>query len=91
MPRRSHYDPLQPQNALTWLVVRNELSRAVEVAELAPNVDLRKVLNAARDARIATGWKADPIGPACGFFFCSRSGVRLCIGIEVRAPAQHHE
>jgi hypothetical protein len=29
---------------------------------------------------------ADPIGAACGFFFCSRSGLRLCVAIEVRPP-----
>jgi hypothetical protein len=90
MPRRSRLDPLQPQNAVTWLVARNELSRAVEVTELAPNFHLRKILNAARETRIAAGGTADPIGAACGFFLCSRLGVRLCIGIEVRAPEVSH-
>jgi hypothetical protein len=92
MPRRSRHDPLQPRNEVTWLVARNDLSRAVEVTELAPNADLRKTLNAAREARIAAGWDADPIGSACGFFFCSRLGImRLCIGIEVRPPEMRHE
>jgi hypothetical protein len=87
MPRRSIHDPLKPQNAITWLVARDELSQAVEATELAPNVDLRRSLNAEREARIAAGWNADPIGKVCGFFFCSRAGVRLSIGIEVRAPS----
>jgi hypothetical protein len=78
--------PLQPENAVTWLVVRNELGRAVEVTELVPNVNPRKVLEAEREARIAAVWSAEPIGKACGFFFFARDGLRLCAGTEVCAP-----
>jgi hypothetical protein len=87
MTRRSPpEDPLRPRSAVTWLVVRNQHSQLVEGVELAPNVDLRKVLAAERDARIATGWDADSIGARCSFFFCRKGGVRLFVGIQVIQP-----
>jgi len=53
--KRASPDPLASVNAVTWLVVRNALSRVIEFTELAPLADLRSVLNAAREARIADG------------------------------------
>jgi hypothetical protein len=85
--RRSTHDPLAAVPERTWLVVRDNLRRAVEVTPLAPRVDLRAVLNAARDARIAAGWNADQIGRSSAFFFCAKDGTRLMVGIERRDPA----
>jgi hypothetical protein len=84
--KRSLRDPLQPVDAPTWLVVRNALSEVVESIPLARRADLRAILNAERDRRIADGWTADVIGPACGSFFCSRDGVRVLVAIEVCDP-----
>jgi len=84
--KRASPDPLLPVDAVTWLVVRNALSRMVESIELPPRSDLRAVLNAARDARMAAGWAAGDIGPRCAFFFASRDGKRVLVGIERRDP-----
>jgi hypothetical protein len=86
MARRSAPDALAPQNALTWLVVRNAVNETQSCVELAPNADLRRVLNAERDARIAAGWVAEPIGNRCSFFFCTKDGLRLEVGIMRRDP-----
>jgi hypothetical protein len=87
MSRRSPpEDPLRPRNAVTWLVVRNQHSQLVEGTELAPNTDLRKVLTAERDTRIAAGWDADSIGARCSYFFCKKDGVRLFVGTQVVQP-----
>ena len=66
--KRSSPDPLASVGASTWLVVRGTVNAMIESTELAPETDLRAVLTAARDARIAAGWLADDIGPAWGFF-----------------------
>jgi len=80
--RRSEPDPLFVANEPTWLVVQNALSRIIEFTELEPGANLRKILNAARIARIADGWQADEIGRRCSFFFCVKDGVRLEVGIR---------
>jgi hypothetical protein len=87
--RRSAPDPLAPVNAPTWLVVRNGVGFVLEATELTPGADLRSVLTAAREARIADGWEAQEIGASCAFFFAVRDGVRFMIAIErwlARAP-----
>ena len=84
--KRASPDPLAPVNAVTWLVVRDALSQVLEFTELAPLADLRAVLSAARDARITDGWAAEEIGPRCAFFFASRDGERILVGIERREP-----
>ena len=85
--RRSSYDPLKAIPEPTWLVVRDKCTRVLEVRPLARRADLRAILNAAREARIAAGWRADPIGRASSSFFCSKDGMRLMVGIERRDPA----
>jgi len=85
--RRSSFDPLAPTAEATWLVVRNEIREAIEVTSLERKTNLRAILSAAREARVADGWKADPIGRSCAFFFCAKDGVRLMVGIERRDPA----
>ena len=84
--KRSAPDPLAPITAPTWLAVRNRLGFVIESIELTPGADLRAVLTAARDTRTATGWAAEPIGPSCGFFFASRDGERILVGIERQIP-----
>lgn len=84
--RRSFDDPLRPLNQPTWLIARNSLSQVVEVKPLEPLVDLRATLNAEREVRIAAGWAADAIGARCAFFFCTREGKRVMIGIERQRP-----
>jgi hypothetical protein len=81
--KRSSPDPLAPVNAATWLVVRDEINAVLESTKLAPGTNLRALLT--RDARIADGWAADNIGPACGFFFASREAKRVRVAVE-RAP-----
>jgi|SRR5690349_8483440 len=85
--RRSSFDPLAPTAEATWLVVRNEIREAIEVTPLERKVNLRTILSAAHEARVAEGWQADPIGRSCAFFFCAKDGARLMVGIERRDPA----
>ena len=84
--KRSSPDPLAPVNAPSWLVVRDRVGCVLESAELPARADLRAVLTAARDARIADGWLAEDIGPVCSFFFASRDGRRVLVGIERIPP-----
>lgn len=85
--RRSSYDPLKAIPEPTWLVVRDKCTQVLEVQRLERRADLRAILVAAREARIAAGWKADPIGRASSSFFCSKDGTRVMVGIERRDPA----
>jgi len=85
MRRRSRPEPLKPRREATWLVVRDRLSQVVESTPLEPLVDLRAVLTAAREARIAEGWECEEIGSCVAFFFCTRGGVREMVIIE-RCP-----
>jgi hypothetical protein len=66
--------------------VRNALSQVIGFTELAPLSDLRRVLNAAREARIADGWTPEEIGPSCAFFFATRERERILVTIERRDP-----
>jgi hypothetical protein len=84
--KRSAPDALAPVNAPTWLVVRNGAGFVLEATELAPGADLRSTLTAARETRISSGWAAQEIGSACGFFFLAKGRVRLMIAIERQAP-----
>lgn len=85
--RRSTPDPLATSDAPTWLVVRDMCGQLLERAELPPREDQRAALFAAREARIADGWRADAIGPRSAHFFAMRSGERIVVGIE-RDPAR---
>lgn len=85
--RRSAPDPLAPIDAPTWLVVRDMCGQLLESTELAPRAEQRAILAAAREARIADGWKADEIGPRCSQFFATLAGERVMVGIE-RDPAR---
>jgi hypothetical protein len=84
--RRAFVDPLLPQPKATWLVVRDRTSVVLEAQELAPNIDLRLALAAARQARIAAGWACDEVGPAGSGFHCSKDAVRIYVGIERADP-----
>jgi hypothetical protein len=53
--RRTNFDPLAPRHLPTWLVTRDMFGKALEVTALAPHADLRAILRAAREARIAAG------------------------------------
>lgn len=86
--RRSTTSPLAPTHDPTWLVVRNSSSDVIEITPLEPKADLRRALDAAREARIAAGWTVDPIGRSSSCFFCAKDGKRLMIGIERRDPAK---
>jgi hypothetical protein len=84
--KRSAPDPLASVNAVTWLVVRNRLGFILESSQLTPHTELRATLTTARDARISSGWQADEICRVCSFFFASRAGDRVLVGIERREP-----
>ena len=86
MRRRNRPEPLKPRPQPTWRVVRDRLSQVVESTPLEPYADLRAVLTAAREARIADGWDCEDIGSCVAFFFCSRAGVREMVSIEMRPP-----
>jgi hypothetical protein len=86
MARRNRSDPLQALSQPTWLVVRNKHRQALEALELAAGADLRAILRAARNERIASGWVCDDIGQSCGFFFAVRAGERICVSIERYDP-----
>jgi hypothetical protein len=86
--RRSSYDPLKVTPEPTWLVVRDKCTQVLEAQPLERGADPRAALTAAREARIAAGWKADPIGRASASFFCSKDGMRVMVGIERRDPAK---
>jgi hypothetical protein len=58
--RRASPDPLEPISETMWLVVRNALSQVLECSELAPRTDLRALLTAARDARLAADSTVTP-------------------------------
>ena len=51
-------------------MVRDRLSQVVTSRPLEPYADLRAVLTAAREDRIAEGWECEDIGPC----------VALCVG-----------
>jgi len=84
--KRQLPDPLAPVEAATWLVVRDRVGRVLEGTELEHRTDLRAVLTAARHERIASGWAAEDIGAVCSFFFASRAGERVLVGIERLPP-----
>jgi len=86
MRRRTLTESLKPTNAPTWLVVRDGLNRLIESRRLAPGTDLRGVLVATRDQRIAAGWSADEIGRTVSFFFCAKDDERHMVSIEYRQP-----
>ena len=86
MRRRSRPEPLKPRSQATWLVVRDRLNQVVESTPLEPYADLRAVLTAAREARIAQRWECEDIGSCVAFFFCRRGGVREMVSIEMRPP-----
>jgi hypothetical protein len=87
MVRKSRYNhnAFRPVDAATWLVVRDRCSLLLEYRPLAPNADLRAVLNSERAKRVAAGWVADEIGIGC-YFFCSKDGVRVFVGIAHQNP-----
>lgn len=80
--RRAAPDSLAPIDAPTWLVVRDSWSRLLKLTELPAFADQRAILTAARATRIAEGWQADEVGPQCAFFFATRAGERIMVGIE---------
>jgi hypothetical protein len=86
--KRSAPDPLKAIDATTWLVARDRMSFVIESTELAPGTNLRAALSAARNARITAGWVAEAIGASCSFFFATRSGERVMVGIE-RVPPRN--
>jgi hypothetical protein len=86
MPRRSQNDSLKPVDRLRWLVTRNALRQPVSAVELAAGTDLRAVLTAARDVRVADGWITEVGRLKWAIFFCARDGVRLEVGIEAYDP-----
>jgi len=86
MRRRKRPEPLLPRPEAAWLVVRDQLSQIVEYTPLEPHRDLRAVLTAARETRIADGWQCEDIGTSVGFFFCRRGTLRYLVAIEARKP-----
>jgi hypothetical protein len=84
--RRQNVDPLLPLPRICWLVTRDKLSNAIEFVEVAAGTDLRATLNAERARYVAQGWAADEIGRYTSFFFCTREGVRVEVGINRHDP-----
>ena len=86
MRRRSSYDPLQPVDQPMWLVVRDNLQRALAATELRPRADLRAALAATRETLAAAGWEPDPGSLKWGFFFCRKAQARLGVTLESHDP-----
>ena len=86
--RRSEPDPLAPTKEPTWLAVWGPFRDLLQSQPLEPYTDLRAALNAERDSRIAAGWKADPIGPRSGFFFCDKDRLRVMVIIQRVDPSR---
>ncbi|MDB6013138.1 MAG: hypothetical protein JWL65_5388 [Gammaproteobacteria bacterium] len=84
--RRQNVDPLLPILHPCWLVTRDKLSNVIEFTEVAAGTDLRAILTAERARYVADGWTADEIGRCCSFFFASREGVRVEVGINRQDP-----
>lgn len=80
--RRAAPDPLAPIDGPVWLTVRDMSGVLLELTEMPAHADQRARLMAARETRIAEGWKADEIGPRCSQFFATRGGERIVVGIE---------
>jgi hypothetical protein len=59
----------------------------LESQELPPGANLRGILAAAREDRIAAGWDCGEVGFACSGFNCTRDGVRLYVGIRTADPS----
>jgi hypothetical protein len=88
--RRSEPDALASTSEPTWLVVRDPFHTAIEVIPLEPHADLRTVLNAAREVRIAEGWKADELEKRSSYFYCTKDEARMMVGIERSKPTLGH-
>jgi hypothetical protein len=86
MVRRNRYDPLQPLQQPTWLVVRNSYRQPQEWREIAAGIDLRSTLEKSRVERIAAGWTCEDIGRVCSFFFAERQGERIQVTVERYDP-----
>jgi hypothetical protein len=86
--RRTNYDPLAPITALTWLAARDKYGKVLESRELAPGADLRAIITAERNRLLTEGWAADEIGRCSAFFYCTRDGERVEVGILRRDPSQ---
>ena len=87
--RRSYEDPLTEIRHPTWLVgSRNMLGRLLEVTPLEPYADLRAIVNAAREKRIAEGWLCSELGRHNGDFFSERDGVRLLVSVRRVEPGK---
>lgn len=75
-------------------MTRDQFRAVLEVTELAPGTDLRRILIAAREARIGFGWACEEIGGSCGFFFADKDGTRVIVSIERHDPSKpsawHH-
>jgi hypothetical protein len=91
--RRSEPDPLEPVDALTWLVM-SEFRENLEVTPLAPMTDFRSILAAKREALKAEGWAVEPMGARSASFFCSKDGHRVLVAIYRMDPSKstvgHH-
>jgi hypothetical protein len=61
--------------------VRDMCGGLIELTELPPRADQRAVLMAAREARVAAGWRAGDIGSSA-VFFAERAGERVAVAIE---------
>jgi len=85
--RRSEPDPLLSMNEPSWLVVRDAFRNAQEITPLPRMANIREILEKKRSDHIADGWAAEEIGRRCTFFFCSKDGTRVMVGIEKRDPA----
>lgn len=84
--RRRNVDPLLPIRQVCWLVTRDKLSNVIEFTEVAVGTDLRATLTAERARYVADGWTADDIGRCCSFFFATRAGERVEVGINRHDP-----
>jgi hypothetical protein len=84
--RRGERDALLPVNEPRWLVVRDRFSRVIESHALAPQTDMRAVMQAEGIRRLREGWVVEDVPRNCAFFFCDRQSERVCVSIECYEP-----
>lgn len=87
-PMRRHvFDPLEPSKEPRWYVVRNMHRAVLEVRELTPGANLKRVFIAAMLEWIDAGWEIAEFSSRAGVFFCTKGVNRRQIEVTPTEPA----
>ena len=86
MKRRSQHDSLAPISEPAFLVERNLSGDLLKSIPIEPNADLRAILTAAREAKMAQGYEVTDIPRLCSFFFYVKDAKKVLVSIERANP-----